>query len=104
VNVDASDLAKLSPEDAVLELERRLEPAKRCEQQKTKDAAISALQKRIDECKATGREARETIQYLQEAAATNDELKGVILNSDKLRELGSECVRVMACSLRKATD
>lgn len=65
------------------------------------------LQKRVDECKATEREAREPIQYLQEAAAAKDidELKGVILNSDKLREPGSERVRVMgACSLRKTTD
>ena len=39
VGVVATDLAKLSPEDAVLELERQLEAAKRIrEQQKTKDA------------------------------------------------------------------
>ena len=98
VGVVATDLAKLSPEDAVIELERRLEAAKRIrEQQTNKDAAISALQKKIDECEASGREARETIQRLQEAASAKDidELKAAILSSDKARELGSERVRVM---------
>jgi uncharacterized protein YhaN len=98
VGVVATDLAKLSPEDAVIELERRLEAAKRIrEQQTNKDAAILALQKKIDECEASGREARETIQRLQEAASAKDidELKAAILNSDKARELGSERVRVM---------
>jgi len=98
VGVVAIDLAKLSPEDAVIELERRLEVAKRIrEQQTNKDAAISALQKKIDECEALGREARETIQRLQDAATAKDidELKAAILNSDKARELGSERVRVM---------
>ena len=91
-------LAKLSPEDAVLELERRLEAVKRvCEQQKTKDAAISALKMKIDECEASGREARETIQCLHDAAAAKDidQLKAAILNSDKLRELASERVRIV---------
>ena len=98
VGVVATDLAKLSPEDAVIELELRLEAAKRIrEQQTNKDAAISALQKKIDECEASGREARETIQRLQEAASAKDidELKAAILSSDKARELGSERVRVM---------
>ncbi len=98
VDVVASDLAKLSPEDAVLELERRLEAAKRVrEQQKTKDAAILALQKKIEECSASGREARETIQHLQEAAEAKDidQLKTAIYNSDKFRELGNERLRVL---------
>ncbi|MGB6176595.1 MAG: AAA family ATPase [Methylocella sp.] len=106
VAIVATDLAKLSPEDAVLELERRLETAKRIrEHQKNKDAAISTLQKKIDECEASGREARETIQRLQEAAAVKDidQLKGAILNSDKLRELASERIRVMG-ALAKEGD
>jgi uncharacterized protein YhaN len=106
VAVVATDLTKLSPEDAVLELERRLETANRIrEQQKNKDAAISALQIKIDECEVSGREARETIQHLQETVAAKDidQLKGAILNSDKLRELGSERVRVMG-ALAKEGD
>jgi hypothetical protein len=40
-----------------LELERRLESAKRIrEQQKSKDAAISSLLKKIDEREASGRQ------------------------------------------------
>ena len=106
VAVVATDLAKLSPEDGVLELERRLEATKRIrEQQKNKDAAILALQKKVGECEASGREARETIQHLQEAAAAKDidQLKAAILNSDKLRELGSERSRVMG-ALAKEGD
>lgn len=106
VTVIATDLVKLSPEDAILELERRLETAKRIrEQQKNKDEAISALKMKIDECEASGREARETIQYLQKTAAVKDinQLKGAIHNSDKLRELGSEHSRVMA-ALAKEGD
>jgi uncharacterized protein YhaN len=102
----ATDLAKLNPEDAILELERRLEAAIRIrEQQRIKDAAISALQKKIEDCNASGREARETIQHLQEVAAAKDidQLKAAILNSDKVRELGSERVRVMG-ALAKEGD
>lgn len=95
----APDLTKVSPEDAILELERRLETAKRVrEQQKTKDAAISSLKKKIDEFEASGRKAQETIQHLQEAAAVEaiDQLKGAIHDSDKLRELGCERAQVMS--------
>lgn len=93
VGAVATDLAKIGPEKAILGLERRLEAAKRIrEQQKIKDAAISALQKKIDECELSGREARQTIQRLQEAAAAKDidQLKAAIFNSDKLRRLGKE--------------
>ena len=106
VGVVATDLAKLSPEEAVLELERRLEAANRIrDQQKTKDAAISALKKKIEKCNASGREARETIQRLQEAAVAKDidQLKTSIRNSDKLRELAGERVRVMG-ALAKEGD
>jgi uncharacterized protein YhaN len=106
VAVVATDLAKLSPEDAVLELERRLETTKRIrEQQRNKDEAILALKKKIDECEASGREARETIQHLQETAAAKniDQLKDAIHNSDTLRELGSERSRVMG-ALAKEGD
>lgn len=104
VAVVAADLAKLSPEEAALELEHRLETAKRIrEQQKTKDEAISALKKKIDECEASGREARETIQHLQDTAAAKDidQLKGAIENSDKLRELRSERSRVMGAIVKE---
>lgn len=101
-----ADLAKLSPDDAILELERRLETAKRIrEQQKNQDAAISALQEKIEESEASGREARETIQRLQEATAANDidQLKDAIHDSDKLRELKSDRSRVLG-ALAKEGD
>lgn len=104
MTVIATDLVKLSPEDAVLELERRLETAKRIrEQQRNKDEAISALKQKIDECEATGREARETIQYLQKAAMAKDidQLKGAIHNSDKFRELENERSRVMGVLVKE---
>jgi len=99
VGVVATDLAKLSSDDEVLELERRLEAAKRVrEQQKNKDAAISSLQRKIVDCEASGREARETIQHLQEAATVHDvdQLKSAIRKSDRIRELTSERARVMS--------
>ena len=98
VGLVATDLAKLTPAEAVLELERRLEAAKRIRaQQKTKEAEISTLQKKIEEYNASGREARETIQQLQQVAAAKDvdQLKAAIGNSDKLRELASERVLVL---------
>ncbi len=98
VGVVAIDLAKLSPEEAVLELERQLEAAKRIrEQQKNKDAAILALQKKIDEYEASVRGARETIQHLQELAGAKDidQLKTAVSNSDKLRKLADERVGVV---------
>ena len=100
----ANDLAKVSPEDAILELERRLGNAKRIrDQQVSKDAAILSLQKKIDEYEASGRVARETIRHLQETACAKDidQLKDAIHNSDKLRELESERSRVMDALARE---
>ena len=93
-----TDLTGIRPEDAILELEQRLETAKQiCDQKKNNDAAISELQKKIDECEVSVREARETIQHLQEIAAVNDidQLKDAIHKSDRLRELESERSRTM---------
>lgn len=104
VDIVATDLAKLNPEDAVLELERRLDSAKQIrEQQKTKDVAIAGLQKKIDECSASGREARETIQHLQELAAVKDidQLKTAIFNSDKFRELSNDRQQVLGALVKE---
>jgi uncharacterized protein YhaN len=102
----ANDLVKVSPEDAILELERHLDEAKRIrEQQKSKDSAISSLQKKSEEYKISGREARETIRQLQEAAGAKDvdQLKAAIQSADKLRQLESERSRVMG-TLTKEGD
>lgn len=102
----ANDLVKVASEDAILELERRLDEAKRIsEQQKTKDTAISSLQHRVDECEASERKARETIHRLQEAAEATgiDQLKTAIQNSDKVRQLETERSRIMG-TLAKEGD
>ena len=94
----ATDLAKLGSEDAVLELERRLEATKRVrEQQENMDTGILALKEKIAELEDSGREARKTIRVLQEVAGATgiDQLKTAILNSDKLRKLQDERVRVL---------
>jgi uncharacterized protein YhaN len=94
----ANDLAKVNAGDAVLELERRLDEAKRIrEQRKNKDNAISSLRKKIEDCETSGREARETIHHLQEAAGVKDieQLNAAIQSSDRLRKLEDERARVM---------
>ena len=94
----ANDLVRVSAGEAVLELERRLDEAKRSrEQRKNKDNAISSLQKKIEDYGTSGREARETIHHLQEAAAVKDieQLNAAIQSSDRLRKLESERARVM---------
>lgn len=104
VAIVANDLTKTGSEDAILELERRLESAKRIrEQQKSKDAAISSLQEKIDGCVASGRQARETISHLQESAGVTDidQLKAAIHKSDKLRELESGRSSVMDALARE---
>jgi uncharacterized protein YhaN len=89
----ANDLVNATPEDAVIELERRLDDAKRIrEHRKNKDTAISNLQKRIEDCENSVLQARQTIRNLLEAAAlTNiEQLKIAIQNSDQLRQLKRE--------------
>jgi uncharacterized protein YhaN len=98
VGVVATDLTTSDPEDAILELESRLETSKRArEQQKTKDVRISELKTKIEGSNASVREASETIQRLQEAADANDidQLKAAIGNSDKLRGLKDERAKLV---------
>ncbi len=89
----ANDLVNATPEDAIIDLERRLDDAKRIrEQRKNKDTAISNLQKRIEDCENSVLQARATIRNLLEAAAVTDieQLKIAIRNSDQLRQLERE--------------
>jgi uncharacterized protein YhaN len=98
VAVLANDLIQMNAEDAVVELERRLDESKRIHQeQKNKDGAISFLQKKIAECETLGRAARETVLQLQRSAGVDDieRLKAVIQSSDRLRKLESDLARVM---------
>lgn len=93
VNVVASDLARQEPADAVLQLEKRLEDAKRIKSlQEEKDKAIAALEKRIGECKQARKSAQRMIDKLQELASVDapDELREVMRVSRRQRELNEE--------------
>jgi hypothetical protein len=99
----ANDLVRVSAGEAVLELERRLDEAKRSrEQRKNKDNAISSLQKKIEDYGTSGREARETIHHLQEAAGVKniEQLNAAIQSSEGLRKLESERARVIGASVQ----
>ena len=89
----ASDLAELEPEEAVLQLERRLAEAKRTRDLvKEKDDAITTLEQALDEAEAARRSAREVIDRLQKTAdvADAEQLKVAIEKSDRLRTLHQE--------------
>lgn len=93
VNAVASDLAKLEPEDAVLQLETRLEEAKRIKGlQEEKNKAIAALEKRIGECKQARTSAQRLIDKLQELAVVDnpDQLREVMRVSRRRHELDAE--------------
>jgi len=67
------DLAGRDPDQAVVELEKRLEAAKRIrEQQRHKDQTIESLEKRLHECEQARDSAGQTIQTLQTLAGVAD--------------------------------
>lgn len=87
-DVDASD-----PDAAVIALEGRLDQARRThDQQREKDKAIGTLEERIEECEATAREAREALRELRDVSGAEDldQLKDAIARSRRKRELDSE--------------
>lgn len=93
VNAVAPDLAEQEPEGAVLQLEKRLEDAKRIKDQQTeKDKAIASLDKRIEECKQALTTAQRAIEKLQGLAGVEgpDQLREAIRVSRRRRELDAE--------------
>ncbi|QQO37930.1 hypothetical protein JJC00_32420 [Bradyrhizobium diazoefficiens] len=64
----------------------------------TNDSDIAGLQEKIDECRKSSREARETITQLQQKAgvASTDELRISIQRSDDMRKLNAELDRLTA--------
>jgi len=93
VNAVAPELAGEQPEDAVLQLERRLEEAKRIrDQQKEKDKTIASLGKRIEECEQTRTSAQRAIEKLQELGGVEgrDQLREIIRISRRRGELDAE--------------
>ena len=94
----APDLAEVEPEEAVLQLERRLAETKRLQNlQSEKDEAIGTLERAIEEYAAARRDAREVIGGLQEAAGVTDvdQLKAAIEKSDRLRVLRAEQAQIL---------
>ncbi len=93
----APDLTTADPDEAVLQLERRLDEAKRVrELQKGKDEIISSLEKKVEECEELRRGAGEVILNLQSIAGVEgaDVLRGAIEKSDRLRDLEAELSRL----------
>ena len=89
----APDLSEVEPEEAVLQLERRLAETKRLRAlTKEKDDTIATLKQANEESEAARRDAREVIGRLQEAADVTDvdQLKAAIEKSDRLRMLRAE--------------
>jgi len=94
----APDLAEAEPEEAVLQLERRLADATRLRDlQKEKNDAIATLEQKIEECEASRRDAGEIIVRLQNAAGAADiaELKAAIERSDQRRTLKTERMQLL---------
>ena len=102
----APNLTRLDPEEAALQMERRLIEAKRVRDLlREKDLTIAGLEREIDECEAARRHAREDVHRLQEAAGVMnaEQLKGAIDKSDRLRALKAEQAQVLG-TLREAGD
>jgi uncharacterized protein YhaN len=95
VNVVASDPTGEQPDDAVLQLERRLDEAKRIRDQQTeKDKTVASLGKRIEECKQAQTSAQRAIEKLQQLAGVEgpEKLMEVIRISRRRGELDAEQV------------
>jgi uncharacterized protein YhaN len=93
----APQLSGMDPEEAVLQLDRLAAEAARTKDLKDAKASdIAGLQERIDACRESNREARETITRLQQKAgvASTDELRVAIQRSDEMRKIGAELDRL----------
>jgi len=93
----APQLSGVDPEEAVLQLDRLTAEAARTKDLKDAKASdIAGLQEKIDECRESSREARETIAQLQQKAgvASTDELRIAIRHSDEMQKLGAELDRL----------
>jgi uncharacterized protein YhaN len=90
VRAVAPKLADQDPQDAVLELERRLALAKTaCDLAMAADRKLSDARQKAEQCAEMQREARQNIESLQCAASVGsiDELRAAIGRSDRLSSL-----------------
>jgi uncharacterized protein YhaN len=93
----APHLSGADPEEAVLQFDRLAAEAGRTRDLKgAKAFDIAGLQEKIDACRESNREARETITQLQQKAgvASTDELRIAIQRSDEMRKLSAELDRL----------
>jgi uncharacterized protein YhaN len=93
VRAIALPLADTDPDDAVLELERRVADATRIRELIVdKEATLHIQQQKVDECHKSSVGARQIIGQLQETAAVNtvEALRIVIDRSDRMRALRHE--------------
>ena len=93
VGVLATDLTTHKSEGAALELERRLEEAKRIrDQQDTKEKEITSLKTRIGKCEEDKRNAQAALETLQEMAGVEEvgQLAQAIQKFQQRRKLDAE--------------
>jgi uncharacterized protein YhaN len=93
----ATDLADEESEDAVIELESRLEETKRNQDlQKQKDKDLASLKLKTEEGEESRRAAREVLRHLQKIAKAENiaDLGTAIERSDSLRDLKKELIAV----------
>ena len=98
VETVAPDLVGLDPEEAVVQLERRLHDTQRRRDRATeKDEAIAALEQAIEERTAARCNAQEIIERLQQTAGVTgvDQLKVAIRKSDTSSELLAERTQLL---------
>ena len=97
LEVVGPDLTGRDPDQAVVELEKRLEAAKRMrDQRRQKDLAIESLEKRLKASEAVRDSAHQTIQTLQTLAgvANPEQLQEVIRRAARRGQLQSERARI----------
>jgi uncharacterized protein YhaN len=97
VNAVAADLENMEPDGAVLELERRLDEARRIrELLQGKNKMIASLEGTIRDHDDSRRKSHDIIRSLGEVARVEsiDELRTAIQRSDRLRDLQAELSRV----------
>ena len=94
----APDLTSTDAEEAVLQLERRLDEAKRMNDlKKEKDSTILTFEQKIGSFETSLNAARETISNLKTLAGVKEipELKAIIEKTDQVRFLEKEKVQIL---------
>ena len=94
----AADLAGTAADEAVIEIEKRLEKAQRVRDlQASKKEEIAKIENDVHTLEEDRRKARDSVNHLKDTAGagTSDELRNAIQNSDKLRALQAELATIL---------